>query len=207
MKTNTGITKTAKDWVGGITSTFKTIGASNHTDHKRADKDYYATEPIATEWLCQLERFIGPILEPSCGEGHISKILLQYGYKVESYDLVDRGFGIGGIDFLSPEIKPWVGDIITNPPYSFAQEFVERALAMVGKGRKVAMFLKLTFLEGKKRRTLFRDNPPRRIWVSSSRLKCAINGDFEKTGGSALAYAWFIWEKGYKGNPEIHWFN
>jgi chromosomal replication initiation ATPase DnaA len=33
------------------------------------------------------------------------------------------------------------GDIITNPPYSKAQEFVEQALKMIDEGRKVAMFL------------------------------------------------------------------
>jgi hypothetical protein len=35
-----------------------------------------------------------------------------------------------------------------------------------------------------------------------------MNGDFAKfENGSATAYAWFIWEKGFKGHPEIHWFN
>ena len=63
-----------KDWRGGRASVFKTLGASNHTDHERAHGDYYATEPKATEWLLKLEKFNGPILEPSCGEGHISKV-------------------------------------------------------------------------------------------------------------------------------------
>lgn len=196
----------ARDWKGGTASTFKTIGASNHCDHERGDADYYATEPAATDWLCKIERFKSPILEPSCGEGHISRQLIANGYEVVSRDLVDRGYGEVK-DFLSASGETWGGDIITNPPYSFAQEFVEHALSMVETGRKVAMFLKLTFLEGKKRAVFFKDNPPIRIWVSSSRLKCAINGDFESTGGSATAYAWFVWEKGYKGHPEIRWFN
>ena len=50
-----------KDWVGGRASVFKTLGASNHTDHERAWGDYYATEPNATEWLLRLEKFDGPI--------------------------------------------------------------------------------------------------------------------------------------------------
>ena len=196
----------ARDWKGGSASVFKTIGASNHCDHDRQAEDYYATEPLATDWLCKLEEFKSPILEPSCGEGHISKRLAAHGYDVVSRDLVDRGFGEVA-DFLCADIENWEGDIVTNPPYSFAYEFVERALSMVQTGRKVAMFLKLTFLEGKRRASLFRDNPPRRVWVSSSRLKCAMNGDFDSVGGSATAYAWFVWEKGYKGHPEIHWFN
>ena len=149
----------SRDWKGGTASTFKTIGASNHCEHERADKDYYATEPRATELLCEIERFTGPILEPSCGEGHISRVLMTKGYEVVSRDLADRGFGEVA-DFLSAENTEWEGDIVTNPPYAFAQEFVEKALSIIPEGRKVAMFLKLTFLEGKKRAALFNSTPP-----------------------------------------------
>ena len=196
----------ARDWKGGVASIYKTIGASNHCAEDRADNDYYATEPSATDWLCRIEDFRGPILEPACGEGHMSRVLADHGYDVVSRDLADRGFGEVA-DFLSPGNTEWDGDIVTNPPYAFAQEFVEKALAIVPDGRKVAMFLKLTFLEGKRRARLFDNYPPRRIWVSRSRLKCARNGDFAHAGGSATAYAWFVWEKGYAGRPEIRWFN
>lgn len=196
----------ARDWKGGNASTFKTIGASNHCAEERADKDYYATEPFAVEQLCEIEKFNGPILEPSCGEGHMSRVLLSHGYNVVSRDIVDRGFGEVA-DFLSADNTKWDGDIVTNPPYAFAQQFVEKALAIIPVGSKVAMFLKLTFLEGKKRASLFKTAPPIRVWVSRSRLLCAKNGDFEHSPGSATAYAWFIWEKGYVGSPEIHWFN
>lgn len=197
----------AKDWVGGAAAVFKTLGASNHTDRDRQHEDYYATEPNATEWLCKLESFNGHrILEPSCGEGHISNVLKAHGYDVVSRDIIDRGYG-DVADFLSIDNMEWDGDIITNPPYKFAKEFVEKALQIIPKGNKIAMFLKLTFLEGKARRELFRVAPPIRVWVSSSRLKCAMNGDFDAFGSSASAYAWFIWEKGYKGDTIIKWFN
>ena len=68
--------------------------------------------------------------------------------------------------------------------------------------------LKLTFLEGKARRKFFDKYPPRYIYVFSERLLCAKNGDFEamrKGGGSAVAYAWFVWYKGYTGSPEVKW--
>ena len=195
-----------KDWVGGRAAVFKTLGASNHTDNERQREDYYATEPSATEWLCKLEQFSGPILEPSCGEGHISEVLKTRGYDVTSRDLVNRGYG-DEADFLSIDNTEWMGDIVTNPPYKFAKEFVEKALQIIPNGNKVAMFLKLTFLEGKARRSLFRTAPPIRVWVSSSRLKCAMNGDFDAMGGSATAYAWFVWQKGYKGDTIIKWFN
>ena len=196
----------AKDWTGGRASVFKTLGASNHTDNERQREDYYATEPRATELLCQLVTFDGPILEPSCGEGHISEELKKAGYDVTSRDLVDRGYGEVA-DFLAIDNLQWNGNIVTNPPYKYAQEFVEKALQIIPEGKKVCMFLKLTFLEGKARKQLFRVSPPKIVYVASGRLKCAMNGDFDSIGGSAAAYAWFVWEKGFKGEPVIRWFN
>lgn len=71
------------------------------------------------------------------------------------------------------------------------------------------MFLKLQFMETKGRKQLFINNPPKVIYVSASRLLCAKNGDFIKAGkeGSAVAYAWYVWEKGFKGDTVVKWFN
>lgn len=190
----------------GTHNTFKTLGSSNHCEYPREQNDYYATDPKAVEMLCELEVFDENILEPCCGEGHISEVLKKNGYNVTSRDLIDRGYGEVA-DFLTDANKEWNGDIITNPPYKLAQEFVEKSLDIIPEGNKVAMFLKLQFLEGKKRKELFVTNPPKTVYVSSSRLKCGINGDFDHLDGSAIAYAWFVWEKGHKGNPEIKWFN
>ena len=98
-------------------------------------------------------------------------------------------------------------DIVTNPPFKFAQEFIEKALDLIDEGRYVCMFLKLTFAEGKKRKALFKKYPPLRVWVSSSRLACAKNGEFDKFDSSAACYAWFVWQKGYTGPTELKWFN
>ena len=116
----------------------------------------------------------------------MSRVLEEAGYEVVSRDLVDRGYGEVA-DFLSIDNLAWEGNIVTNPPYKYAQQFVEKALSIIPEGKKVAMFLKLTFLEGKARRALFRSTPPIRVWVSSSRLKCAMNGDFDKYGSSLLS--------------------
>ena len=66
------------------------------------------------------------------------------------------------------------------------------------------MFLKVQFLEGKARKQFYIKHPPKRIWVSSSRLSCGKNGDFKP---SMIAYAWYVWEKGYKGDTTLKWFN
>lgn len=164
--------------------------------------DFYATDPRAVELLLNVESFNKMILEPACGAGHISKALEANHYSVISTDLYDRGYGTSGVDFLKWNEK-FPGDIITNPPYRHARQFVEKALDVVDVGAKVAMFLKLTFLEGQARKEFFKTNPPRTIYVSSKRLQCAKNADF--SGTSMIAYAWFVWEKGYTGATIIKW--
>lgn len=138
----------------------------------------------------------------------MAKVLEKNGYNVIGTDLVYRGYGDKeSLDFLEETLDEFEGDIITNPPYKYALEFVQKALDSVQVGRKVAMFLKLQFLEGKERKQFFLENPPKVVYVSSSRLNCAMNGDFDKYESSAIAYAWFVWEKGFKGDPIIKWIN
>lgn len=148
-----------KDWTGNANSVVRTLGSSAHAKENREEYDYYATEPVAVEMLCELETFSPHIWECACGEGHISKVLESKGYKVKSTDLIDRGFGEGGVDFLKTN-EFFSGDIVTNPPYKYAQEFIEHALELIPDGNKVVMFLKVLFLEGQNRRDLFMLNPP-----------------------------------------------
>ena len=184
---------------------FKQIGASNHTEKERQQEDYYATEPRAMELLLEQETFSHNVWECACGEKHLSKVLEAHNYNVRSSDIVDR-CGNEVLDFLDMGNTAWNGDIITNPPFKYATEFIEKALSIIPDWNKVAMFLKLQFLEGKGRRELFNVAPPYRIYVFSSRVNCAMNGDFETYKmNSAVAYAWFVWKKGYKGRPEIFW--
>lgn len=198
----------SKDWTGDSRSVYSMLGATNHSEKDRQEYDYYATEPYAMELLLMEEQFSSVIWECACGEGHLSKVLLKHGFVVISTDLVYRGFGdTEPLDFLKETLDDFEGDIITNPPYKYALQFVERALEIVKLGRKVAMFLKLQFLEGKARKKFFIESPPKVVYVSSSRLTCALNGNFDKSSSSAVAYAWFVWEKGFKGNPIIKWIN
>lgn len=201
-----------KDWVGDKNSIYKTLGASNHTDKDREENDFYATEPKSIDVLVEnfpLTKL--PIWEPACGQGHMSERLNELGFSVWSTDLIDRGYTkLGAIqDFLAHE-NGWGGHIVTNPPYKYAKEFVYKSLDLVEDDNYVCMFLKLQFMEGKERKKLFLQHPPYKILVSSSRLLCAKNGDFDgmkAVGGSAVAYAWYIWKKGFKGETTIKWVN
>lgn len=102
----------SKDWSGNSKAAYTCIGASNHTTETRQVDDYYATEPKATQLLLEEYSFNKDILEPACGQGHMSDVLKEYGYSVFSFDKVDRGYGIVK-DFF--DFPSWSGDIITNP--------------------------------------------------------------------------------------------
>jgi hypothetical protein len=126
--------------------------------------------------------------------------------------LIEHGYGTSGIDFLQCR-EPLTQDIITNPPYVQAQSFVEHAVSLLTEGHKIAMFLRLVFLETQARRPLFDEHPPARIYVASARFGCAPNGEFKtRPNGelyypSSVAYAWFIWEYNHTGPTTLGWFN
>ena len=191
-------------------NTFITLGANNHTDVTRERDDFYATPPLAVKELMKLETFDKNIWEPCCGMNHITNVLKDNNYNVKTSDIIDRvnDGSVEIIDFLNYNGK-YNGDIITNPPYKLATEFVYKSIETITYGHKVAMFLKLTFLETKKRYELFKKYPPKVIYVASMRFGCSQTGEFNTDGntGSAIAYCWYIWEKGYNGDTIIKWFN
>jgi hypothetical protein len=199
-----------KDWTGNKRSVYGTIGASNHTDKDREENDYYATSPKAVELLLDVETFDKNIWECAAGEDHIANVLRKHGHIVWSTDIIDRTGYTEIKDFLTSNEK-FNGDIITNPPYKYAQDFVEHAIETVETGNKVAMYLKLTFLEGKKRQRLFKQRNLKTVYVMAGRMGCAKNGEFynkeEQLEQGAVAFAWFVWEKGYIGDPIIKWLN
>lgn len=117
------------------------------------------------EKLLKYETFNKNVWECCCGQGHLSKVLEDYGYDVKSTDLIDRGYGIGDTDFLKTNEK-FDGDIITNPPYRLAKEFVIKALDTITDGHKVCFLLRIQFLEGVNRYTnLFSKYPPKYIYI------------------------------------------
>ena len=166
----------------------------------REKDDFYSTPPYAVEKLLSVEKFSGNIFEPCCGEGHISKVLIKNGYKVESADLIDRGYGIVGRDFLFERLQR--DNIITNPPFKLATQMVKHS-QYIAKN-KIAMLLKITFLEGIERYDLFKNYPPIRIWVFSKRVTTQKNAN-KKIKGGMFCFAWFIWQKNNKNAPTLGW--
>jgi hypothetical protein len=176
------------------------IGAAGK--ESRPKSDFYPTPPHATEALLRVEAFDGLIQEPACGQGHISRVLLAAGCDVWSTDLFNRGYGEAGVDFLFFPPPQSVDHVITNPPYSLAQKFVETALKVAR--HKVAMLLKIQFLEGVTRQKFLRLSPLRTVYVFSRRLDLNRLGEPQSNKGM-ITFAWFVWEHGYGGAPHIDW--
>lgn len=167
--------------------------------------EYYATHPSVTLDLLREETFHHHILEPACGGGFISEPLSKNGYDVLSTDLIDRGYGNGNIDFLSTEFEKGAYDIVTNPPYSLFIPFLIKAISICYN--KVAMLLPLSFITTKQRSKLYKKYPPHTVYVYEDRICIAKNGEFEKYSSviNPQQYAWFVWHKGFEGNPTIKW--
>ncbi len=177
---------------------------------QREKHDFYATPEETTRALLDVLALEGSILEPACGIGHISKVLKEYYPENEiiSTDLIDRGFGEGGIDFLNHDYGRRFDNIITNPPFKLAKEFVEKALTITND--KVIMLMKIQFLESKGRREFLENSPLKYVYCFSERQSTMRNGwkINPKTGkpwSTALFLAWFVWEIGYEGEPIVRW--
>jgi hypothetical protein len=169
----------------------------------REKDDYYNTPQEAVFSLLEREKFLGAIWEPACGEGHISEALSARGYEVISTDLVDRGYGTPRVDFLM-ETKPLASNIITNPPFKLASQFIINSLNLTTG--KVAMFLPLSYLSSQgRKRDIWDCTPIKTVYVFSHRVASHRNGKKTGKGGGMINFAWYVWEHGYTGRPMIEW--
>ena len=196
-----------KDWTGNSKAVWATLGASNHTENEREKNDYYATDGKAAEILLDVESFTPTIWENAVGGGDLADVFIKNGYKVRASDIIDRGYPNTIVhDYLSWVTNDLFDCVISNPPYSKAEEFIRKSLSLLNSGGICAMFLKIQFLESAKRKALFEEFPPKYVYVFSKRANCARNGDFKGfPRNSAICYCWYIWEKGFKGEPVIRW--
>jgi hypothetical protein len=169
------------------------VGFSN----TREPMDHYPTPDIAVTELLKRERFDGVVWEPACGNGNIAKFFPAC---IASDIRTDNIYGEPGVDFLKEFRK--VDHIITNPPYNLAQKFAEHSLECA-RG-KVALLLKLAFLEGASRYHFFQKFPMRTVYVFSKRLPLTKYSD-ERKQSSMIPFAWFVWEQGFKGKPTVEW--
>lgn len=193
--------------------------AGGNSEYGRVDNDFYATDPKAVEMLLDTINYTPQgreFLEPCVGEGHIADTVNRYYndyFHMTGLDIVDRGWNNGRFikeNFLTWKYKILYDLIITNPPYSLAREFVEKGMECLKIGGIMAMFLKIQFLEGAKRKELFDKYPPKYIYVFRNRMPTWNNGQPKdpKTGkkwATTMCHAWFVWEKGSTSEPIVRW--
>jgi hypothetical protein len=170
--------------------------------YARIADDYYPTPPWCT--LALLKHFTPHthVWEPACGQGHISRVLLETGIVEYSSDLVDRGYGEPEIDFLKTTAppNPAIRSIITNPPYSgdLPQQFIKHSLTLMGpvKG-SVAMLLRNEYDSASGRSDLFL-HPAFALKLVLTKRPKWIEGS---TGSPRHNYSWFVWDYETVGKP------
>jgi hypothetical protein len=158
------------------------------------------------------------ILDPGAGHGVWGKALCEF----FGYDSI----AISGVE-IDEKTKPewyvdwYIGDyldypnyvtydsrqpelIIGNPPYSLAEEFVRKSFDLLVDGGYIFFLLRLAFLESAKRIPLYKEFPPKRVYVLQRRPSFfSSNGKTRTT--DATSYAMFLWQEGWEGKTELDW--
>ena len=188
--------------------------AGGNSATKKADNDFYATDPKSVEMF--LDRAMkdgvfdlpyGTVWECACGSGNIMEVVKRY-FPLCSWkatDLVYRGYGLGGVDFLGCDEKADL--IITNPPFSLINDFIRKGLELSKK--YLVFFAKIQTLETVERMKILEESPLRYVYVHSARQATWKNGEPLDPNGkkwaTTMCLAWFVWDKEYGGEPIVRW--
>ncbi len=183
-----------------------------HPDSARGN-ELYETPEAATLAPLRAEPLPRTIRGPACGPGAIVRVLRDAGHLVIATDLVDYRSpdqDHGGRDFLPERRAPdGVEMIVTNPPFKLAAQFAAHALSLCPR---VATQLRLSFLEagnektkaGRARLFALDSGQLARVHVFRNRLPMMHrDGWAGEPRTNPVAFAWFVWERGYTDKPEM----
>jgi hypothetical protein len=189
--------------------------AIHYSGYDREGRDFYATPDWVTEALLQHIRFCGPIWEPCCGDGAMSNILVAHGYEVVSTDIVDRGFGASGVDFLTCHtVPPGCRCIVTNPPYGDSGshteqsrspramlDFVRQALSLTASIQgQLALLVRLQWIAGQRVAEVMSAGPFAAVIVLTHRIRWFDLGEFTKH--AQHHHAWVVFDHAHPdGQP------
>lgn len=202
---------------------FKLLGA--HSTTERAKDDFYqsSTEIANALFECVkagikrnelyaegLEETV--IIDSSVGTGTLLEPFRYKCWSLIGYDIADRGYKFVSVqDWLTvkeipnPRNKPKV--IVQNPPFKLALEFVQHSLELLNNGELLFSLHRIQFLEGLERfENLYKNKykRPKYVFVFTKRVSC-ITPDIKNKGKNAVCFAWFMWQKGYRGSTQIKW--
>lgn len=176
----------------------------------RHPDDWYVEEHWVDHRLFEHERFEGSVCDPACGLGRIVQAaqLAGFGRTAWGQDKVKRSpYCVRLADFLSDDFQGrWPDNIVSNPPFKLSREFVAKAHKVAS--RKVAMLLPLGWISGDKRSRWLEDTRRRRVLILTPRPSMppgpVVEAGLPARGGKT-DFAWYIWERGYNGEPEFGW--
>lgn len=183
-------------------------GNPRSSGYAPAAHGWYVESAECVDALLSAEPLVGLTWDPCAGGGNIPRRLTAAGIRSQGSDIVDRNAGFPVADFLG-DLKPLQGfaagvmNIVTNPPFSEAQEIVERALDLVPG--KVIVLQRLAWLEGQKRKRFFIDSRLSHVWVHSSRISMPPGGTDVPAIGGATAYAWFVFGRERNAMTTLGW--
>lgn len=178
-KAISGFEKT-DEWIGiynnAIKSAKKKVGeALNYSDSYFTPEKVYEALPI--NWKNYKTAY-----EPSMGDGRLFLFLEEQGLQVDGGDV------IYGEDESFFEWDGYVDLIITNPPFSMGEEFIQYARS---RADTVIMLHQQSFMATKRRFNFWKENVPDATFLYNTQI------DFTGLGrGRAAQYCqWYVWQQ------------
>lgn len=175
---------------------------------ERAENDWYRTP----EWV--IERFLaawapaidppGAVLEPCAGDGALLGPLRRHfpDATLDAFDIAPRHPAVREKPFHVDTDKTLYDVVLTNPPFSGAEEIVHYGLAKLRPGGHLALLLRLGFLASAGRRELYRSRPPVAVYVLPERPS------FRNGTTDFAEYCWVVWRDHRASRPKqtkLYW--
>jgi hypothetical protein len=181
--------------------------------YDRQALDYYPTPDWVTQTLVRHVPLRGPVWEPCCGDGAISRVLERNGHEVVPTDLSDHGYGQGGVDFYQQmQFPPGCRAMVTNPPYgdggvwnhkrnspNALPNFVRHALELTQRANgQLALLVRLQWIAGARASAIISSGPLSRMVVLTKRILWFDNGP--QTTNGQHNHAWLFWDCAHDGS-------
>jgi hypothetical protein len=171
----------------------------------RHPQDWYCEPRWTADRLFEAQPFVGEVIDPACGSGNIIEAARRAHHSAEGWDIVDRGFpGVKVRDFRM--VTEPVANFVSNPPFGIAEHFVSHALELAR--HMTCMLLPAKWIQGDKRSRWLECTPLMRVLFITPRPSMppgtAIAAG-HKPGNGTTDYAWFIWQRGFKGERSFGW--
>ena len=173
--------------------------------YPRKDNELYLTPDWCTEVLLRNVEFEGLTWEPAAADGRMADVLFKNNIKTIATDIEPLDRQVKQHDFLlSPgPLQGKFKNIVTNPPYKLAQQFIEQAISIIEpvKGT-VAMLLRNEYDSAATRQHLFSGCPGFSFKLVLTRRPKWAPG---KGNSPRHNFSWFVWDFNAAGPPTLKW--